>query len=235
MNINNLINLMPDNVQKNILSKAQLISIELSQIIHVADQSLEYLYFPQDGFISIVQTIDSYPPLEVGMIGREGMLGVELMLGIETALFGAIVQGSGNTWKIKASDFLAIIKDSAELEAVMKAYLAVRMSQIGLSAACEHFHEIAPRLAKWLLMSQDRAQSTVFLMTHEFIALMLGVRRVGVTTSAAEFRRRGLIEYSRGTIEILNRAGLESEACSCYQKNRKIYSSLISSDHLHQK
>ena len=228
MNRNSLINHLPKSNQERIFSKAILTELKLSQIICLADKPTEFIYFPVDGFISITQSIDEHPPIEVGMIGREGMLGAEHILGINSNPFGALVQGNGSAWKIGANDFLHEIQNSAEFRAIIDGYLAVRNKQLGLSVACEHFHEIGPRFAKWLLMSQDRAQSPAFLMTHEFIALMLGVRRVGITTIAADFRRRGLIEYHRGEMKVLNRVALKAEACSCYLKNQKIYTSIIS-------
>lgn len=227
MNQNLLITLLPKKTQEALLAKSILTELKLSQITCVVDKPTEYLFFPVDGFISITQEIDEHPPLEVGMIGREGVLGSEVILGVSTNTFGAIVQGAGNAWRINVADFLIETKNNPELKRIINLYSAVRINQLGQSAACEHFHEIGPRLAKWLLMSQDRAQSPTFLMTHEFIALMLGVRRVGVTTIASDFRRRGLIEYHRGEIKVLNRVALKAEACSCYQKNKKIFSSLI--------
>jgi len=227
MSKNALIDLLPKKLQEHLIAKSECVELVLSNIICTVDEAIDYIYFPADGFISIVQSIDEHPPLEVGMIGREGALGTEIILGLKTNPFGAIVQGGGSAWRIKAKDFLVEIKDNPELKGIIDSYLAVRINQLGLSAACEHFHEIGPRLAKWLLMSQDRAKSPTFLMTHEFISLMLGVRRVGVTTAAADFRRRGLIEYHRGEMKVLNRTALKAEACSCYLRNRKIYSNLI--------
>ena len=227
MNKNSLINSLPQKIQDSLLAKATLVELTLSQMICIPESVLEHLYFPVDGFISILQKIDDHPPLEIGMIGREGVLGAEALLGLEKNSFGAIIQGSGSAWKIGVQDFLDEVNNHLELKNIINAYLSIRIAQLGLSAACEHFHEIGPRLAKWLLMSEDRAQSPTFLMTHEFISLMLGVRRVGITTAAADFRRRGMIEYHRGEMKILDRASLNLEACSCYLPNKKIYSSLI--------
>lgn len=227
MNKNLLIDLLPKNTQALFFLKAELIDLALSKIICLVDEPTKYVYFPTDGFISITQSVDKHPAIEIGMIGREGALGTEVILGCSVNPFSAIVQGSGNAWKISTKDLIAEAKKSADLRRMLNSYISVRIGQLGLSAACEHFHEIGPRLAKWLLMSQDRAQSSTFLMTHEFIALMLGVRRVGVTTTASDFRRRGLIEYHRGEMKVLNRVALKAEACSCYQKNRLIFSILI--------
>lgn len=227
MNRNTLISLLPDKHQESLLSNAELVELKLSQVICTADQPITHIYLPINCFISITQNIDHYSPIEIGMIGDEGILGAEIALGASSNKFSALVQGAGTAWKIDSQLFLGEVNHSLELKKIIHAYLEVRISQLGLSAGCEHFHEIGPRLAKWLLMSQDRAKSPTFLMTHEFMSLMLGVRRVGVTTTAADFRRRGLIQYHRGEIKILNRAALKAEACSCYQRDRKTYSSII--------
>jgi CRP-like cAMP-binding protein len=227
MQHNTLINLLPQKIQDRIFSTAEEVAFDLSQVIHKVNSPIEHIYFPVDGFISLIQGVEDSPTLEIGMVGREGVLGAEIALGVDHSLFGAIVQGSGSAWQIGVKEFSSALSEIPELRKIMHAYIAVRISQLGLSAACEHFHEIGPRLAKWLLMSQDRAQSSTFLMTHEFIALMLGVRRVGITTTAADFRRRGLIEYHRGEMKVLNRVALKAEACSCYQNNQKIFSALI--------
>ena len=227
MNKNVLLNQLSKKYRELILQDAELTQLNLSNVICIANKPQEFLYFPRDGFISLVQKIDEHPPLEVGMIGREGVLGSEIILGINENMFGGIVQGSGDAWKIRVEDFMQNFHNIPELKELIYKYLSIRIRQLGLSAACEHFHEIGPRLAKWLLMSQDRAQSSTFLMTHEFISLMLGIRRVGVTTTAAEFKRRGLIDYRRGEIKILDRTRLIKEACSCYRVNIDIYSSTI--------
>lgn len=222
MSKNFLIDLLPNKTQELLLSKAELYELNHSETICIANEPIGHLYFPIDGCISIVQNIDDHPPLGIGIIGSEGVVGAEITLGASVNSFGAMVQSAGSAWKIKPKEFLVEIKNNPELRHVINRYLARHMIQLGLTAACEHFHEIGPRLAKWLLMSQDRAQSPTFFMTHEFISLMMGVRRVGITTIAADFKRRGLIDYHRGEITILNRPALKADACSCYQKNRKI-------------
>ncbi len=227
MKKNSLINLLPPKDQDDFYSKAHLVELNLSQVIGEAGTPSTEVYFPSNCFISVIQRIEGASSIEVGIIGREGLLGSEIALGVSTNSFGSLVQGPGNAWKIDAKDFISQIKKSLAFTDIINSYIAVRLSQLGLSIACEHFHEIGPRLAKWLLMSQDRAQSDSFFMTHEFISLMLGVRREGITGAAVDFRRRSLIDYHRGEMKILNRVALKAEACSCYQKNRKIYTSIF--------
>ncbi len=227
MNRNTLISLLPKKVKAALLLKAEIIEFNLSEIICLVGHPTHHVYFPMNGFISLIQNIDQHPSIEVGMIGREGVLGAEVVLGMNVSPFGALVQGVGNAFKISTDDFLTEVNKNPELKMVINHYLLVRINQLGLSVGCEHFHSIASRLAKWLLMSQDRAQSDRFMMTHEFISLMLGVRRVGVTTTAADFKRRGLIDYHRGEMQVIDRAALKAEACSCYQNNKNIFSNLI--------
>jgi CRP-like cAMP-binding protein len=227
MGNNQLINSLDSKDQRIFFSNATLTKLSLSEIIYEFDKPTEYLYFPTDGFFSIIQAIDFHTQLEVGMIGREGFLGAEVMLGLKNNPFKALVQGEGHAWKIKPHYFLAQIKKNQRLAKITLGYLAIRFKLLSLSCACEHFHAIGPRLAKWLLMSQDRAQSSTFMMTHESIGLMMGVRRVGITTAANDFRKLGLINYHRGEMQILNRTALMKQACSCYQKNNDIFGSLL--------
>jgi CRP-like cAMP-binding protein len=227
MNKNILISSLSKKTQDALFLNAQSIELSLSQDICLADKPIKYIYFPIDGFISITQNVDEKSLIEIGMIGREGMLGAEVVLGVNVHPFNGLIQGAGNALRIYTQDFMNEIEKNAELKIAIKKYLLIRIQQLGLSVGCEHFHSISARLAKWLLMSEDRAQSSTFQMTHEFISLMLGVRRVGVTTTAADFKRRGIIEYHRGEMKVLDRTALKAEACSCYQENIKIYSHLI--------
>jgi CRP-like cAMP-binding protein len=188
---------------------------------------MRHVYFPIDGFISLVTRVDDHPALEVGMIGREGMLGSQLVLGVTIAPVQALVQGAGATWRIGVAAFRRELASSAALQRSLNRYFYILTVQMTAASACIRFHLIGPRLARWLLMSQDRAHSDQFRVTHEFLAYMLGVRRVGITMAAVALQRKGLVEYHRGELTVLDRRGLEAEACSCYADEQNMYSELM--------
>lgn len=224
---NHLIELLPKTVRKRFVALCEPFDLVLSAELTVRGQELTHAYFPRTGFISLVIDIDTHPPLEVGMIGREGMLGSELVLGLAKTPWRALVQGEGCSWRIGAESLRKAIEDMPALQSLLQRTQMIRMHQQALASACERFHPIAPRLARWLLMSQDRAQCDQFHVTQEFIALMLGVRRVGVTQSASDFQKGGLIEYRRGELKVLDRLGLEKAACSCYEADKLLHTELM--------
>jgi CRP-like cAMP-binding protein len=164
--------------------------------------------------ISLAIDMNTYPGLEVGMAGRESMLGSELVLGLAPTPWRALVQGPGLSWRIEADAVRQACTASQALRQVMQTSLLVRLHEQTLAAGCERFHMTAPRLARWLLMSQDRAQADTFHVTQEFLALMLGVQRVSVSEAASRFQKNGLIRYSGGALTVQDRASLEAEAAA---------------------
>ncbi|MDP2096484.1 MAG: Crp/Fnr family transcriptional regulator [Hydrogenophaga sp.] len=228
---NRLIQQLPVEVRRRFLDRCEPFDLVLSAELSVRGQPLTHACFPRTGFISLVIDVDSHPPLEVGMVGRESMLGSELVLGLAKTPWRALVQGAGSSWRIGAEALRNSLADMPALLDVVQASLLVRLHQQALASACERFHPIGPRLARWLLMSQDRAQSDTFHVTQEFIALMLGVRRVGITMAAGGFQDSGLIEYHRGEVTVLNRTALEAEACSCYVADKQIHAELTAHRH----
>lgn len=214
--LSTLIEGLPSKQRKQLLNGCEPVDLVFGKVLYEADQPIRYVYFPLSGFISLVSTMDGHPPLEMGLIGNEGMLGATLALGIGRAPMRAVVQGSGSALRIPTALFKQELLSSPALLRSLKRYLYVLMAQLSQSAACTHFHEIEPRLARWLLMTHDRAHANHFHLTHEYLAEMLGVRRSGVSIAAAALQERGLISYSRGEIQILDRAGLEQAACECY-------------------
>ncbi|MES2958879.1 MAG: Crp/Fnr family transcriptional regulator [Pseudomonadota bacterium] len=210
-----------------LLAVCEEVPLVLGEVLCEPGKATRHVYFPVEGFISLVVPIDGKPALEVGMVGREGMLGAQLALGVTTVPLHALVQGAGTACRIVTGVFRKQLADSAALQRTLNRYLYVMMGQLAASAACLRFHLIGPRLARWLLMSQDRAHTDHFHMTQEFLAYMLGVRRVGITAAASELQRGGLIEYHRGEMKVLDRAGLEAAACDCYATDRKAYAELL--------
>jgi CRP-like cAMP-binding protein len=224
---NHLIELLPRRERQRLLAACEPVELALAEVLCEPGEPARHAYFPIEGFISLVAPINGKPSLEVGMVGREGMLGAQLALGVSTVPLHAVVQGAGSAWRMRADTFRRELTRSLALQRVVNRYLSVRMAQLAVSATCVRFHLLGPRLARWLLMSQDRAHADSFRVTQEFIAYMLGVRRVGVTTAAGDLQRNGLIEYHRGEVTVRNRRGLEAAACSCYAADKQSYVELM--------
>lgn len=205
------------------LVQAKAVELKFAEVLWQPGKPARYAYFPLTAFISLVASLEGAPVLEVGMAGHEGVLGAQLALGLTAAPLHAVVQGAGKAWRVGAAAFQSEVARSEPLRRIIDSYLSVLMSQMGTAAACMRFHNIGPRLARWLLMTQDRARSDHFNVTHQFLSYMLGVRRVGVTSAAGALQAQGHISYSRGVLKILDRKGLERAACSCYAADRKSY------------
>ncbi|WP_372529251.1 Crp/Fnr family transcriptional regulator [Piscinibacter sp.] len=224
---NHLIELLPRKDRFHLLAVCEPVQLVLGDVLCEPGKPTRHVYFPTDGFISLVALSDGKPALEVGMVGREGMLGAHLALGVVTAPLHAVVQGPGGAWRVGSAAFRGELKRSPALRRSLNHYLYVLMTQLAASASCLRFHLIGPRLARWLLMSQDRAHADRFRVTHEFLAYMLGVRRVGITMAAGALQRGGLIEYHRGELTVLDRRGLEAAACGCYAVDRQAYADVM--------
>ncbi len=220
---NQLIELLPAKDRRRLLNVAESVQLELSELLGEVGKPTRFIYFPVNGFISLVTSIAGKPVLEVGMVGREGMFGAQVGLRVLTQPLHAIVQGSGSAWRVPVTEFCAQLDRSIPLQHLIGRYVYVLMRQLAAAAACTRFHEIDARLARWLLMMQDRAHDDAFGVTHEFLSFMLGVRRVGVTLAAGALQKSGLIAYRRGQVTVLNRTGLEKIACSCYRDDKRVY------------
>lgn len=218
---------MPRKDRLRLLAVCEPVELALAQVLCEPGQPTRHVYFPTEGFISLVALVDGSPGVEVGMAGREGMLGAHLALGVLTAPFHAIVQGPGTALRVGAPAFKRELAASSALQRGLKRYLYVLMAQQATSAGCLRFHFTSQRLARWLLMSQDRAHANSFHVTHEFLAYMLGMRRAGVTAAASTLQRGGLIQYHRGEITVLDRGGLEAAACGCYAADRRVYAEIV--------
>ena len=207
-----------------LISGSEPVVLRAGDTLSEAGKRLAAVYFPIDSSISLTVPVAGQPPLEVGLIGYEGMLGVPLILGASMSAFHAVVQGAGRAWCVDAGRFTRQLEKSRPLRLRMNAYAHVHLLQVAQTAACKNFHLVEARLARWLLMSRDRARSDRISLTHEMLSQLLGVRRAGVTLAANSLQRRALISYARGQIELLDASGLEAAACACYAGEKRTYS-----------
>ncbi|HEY0894099.1 MAG TPA: Crp/Fnr family transcriptional regulator [Cellvibrio sp.] len=225
--VNRLIESLSPEARQQILYSCEQVELSSGTVLCEPDQPFRYVYFPLTSFITLVTTLRDHQPLEMGLIGNEGMLGATVALGINSAPMRAMVQGSGTALRMTAEQLQQDLQNNAALTSTFNRYLYVLMAQLAQTAACAHFHAIEPRLARWLLMTHDRAHADYFHLTQEFLANMLGVRRSGITVAAGVLQERKLIQYTRGKISILDRAGLEAVACECYEAVTKDYARLF--------
>lgn len=215
---NLLLAALPGKIYRDLLPALAPATLAFGDVLYEPEARIRHVYFPSDCLVSLLTVADDRLALEVGMVGREGMVGAPLALGIALSPVRALVQGGGAALRMSAGRFASALRHSPPLQDRVHGYVHALMSQISRTAACNRFHVVEARLARWLLMTRDRVGSGEFRMTHEFLAAMLGVRRVGVTEAASALQRKELIEYRRGRIRILDRAGLEAASCSCYVK-----------------
>ena len=220
---NALIRRLPVADRARLLARCEPVQLALSAVLVEAGAQADPVFFPVDAFVSEVLGVPGHPGLEVGMIGREGMVGATRGLGVTVAPFRSVVQGAGSAWRLGGEDLDREMLRSDALRGVVHRYLYGTMVQLGTASACRRFHALGPRLARWLLMSHDRAHADEFRVTHEFLGLMLGVRRVGVTLAAGALQATGAIRYRRGHVTVLDREGLEAQACSCYRADLRAY------------
>ena len=220
---NSLLAALPDKDYQRLLAGLEPVTLTLGEVFYESGETIRHVYFPCDSLVSLLTLADGHLALEVGLIGREGMVGIPLVLGHNVSSVRALVQGSGTALRMASALFLKEFGLSRPLQREVYRYTHSLMAQISQTAACNRFHVVEQRFARWLLMTHDRVKSDHFRMTHEFLGHMLGVRRVGVTKAAQALQKRNLISYSRGNISILDRSGLEAAACQCYEVVRGMY------------
>ena len=194
------------------------VTLAFGDVLYEPGATIPDVYFPGRSVVSLLTVVDGHEALEVGLVGHDGMVGIPLALGIDVSPVRALVQGAGSALQMSAGHFRKVFNASPPLQRALLRYAHELMAQVTQTAACNRFHRVEARLARWLLMTRDRVRSGQFHLTHEFLAHMLGVRRVGVTEAASGLQKRKLIDYSRGNIRILDDAGLEAAACSCYKR-----------------
>jgi CRP-like cAMP-binding protein len=219
---NRILAALPRKANRRFLAALTPVELALGQVLyHPRTRSL-YVYFPNDCTVSLLAVADRTSGLEVGLVGREGMVGIALALGATGSPVRALVQGAGSAMRMSSARFCSELKRNLPLQRELRRCAYVAMATAMQIAVCNNEHLLEARLARWLLMTRDRAAADKFACTQESIARMLGVRRVGVTVAAGDLQRRGLIRYSRGAMQILDAKGLLAASCSCYAVIREI-------------
>jgi CRP-like cAMP-binding protein len=220
---NRLLGCLPRGERQRFLDECDPVDLAFGTVLSEPGAPSRYVYFPSHSYISLLAPAVPHATLEVGLIGSEGMLGVGHILDVDVSPLQAVVAGPGAAMRMTARAFTRALGRSVPLQRQLNRYLYALMAQFAQSGVCARHHDVTSRLARWLLMTQDRAHSSRFFITHEFLATMLGVRRVGVTTAAGRLQRAHVIAYRRGNIEILDRSGLERASCDCYHTMRDTY------------
>jgi CRP-like cAMP-binding protein len=214
---------IPPKQYQRLRAQLEPVTLKFGQVLYQPGKAIRHVYFPVDCLISLLTAVDKRRTLEVGMVGNEGMAGMPFILGMGVSGVRAIVQGAGNALRMDSARFRIEFDRNLPLQQALYRYTYALMAQISQTAACNRFHETEARLARWLLITRDRVGADEFPLTHEFLAHMLGLRREGVTEAASALKRRKLIGYNRGKIQILDTKGLKASSCSCYQVVKTVY------------
>jgi CRP-like cAMP-binding protein len=213
---NRLLAKLPKSEYQRLLPQLEQVTLDFGETIYEPGASIRHVYFPNDSIISLLAQVADRATLEVGIVGNEGMAGISVFMGVNKSRNRAVVQGAGTAMRMKAAALRQEASSVGPLHHLLRRFSHSLLTQVSQSAACNRFHIVKERLARWLLMTSDRLSSNEFRVTQEFMSNMLGVRREEVTMTAGTLQRDKLITYSRGQVKILNRAGLEAVSCNCY-------------------
>jgi CRP-like cAMP-binding protein len=214
---NRLLAALPAKEYQRLLPQLETVTLAFAQVIYKPGDTIRHVYFPNNSIVSLLAAENHHASLEVGMIGNEGMTGISVFMGVSKSRTLALVQGAGTAVRMKSAALRQESDDVGPFHRLLHLYTHSLLTQMSLSSACNRFHPLNARLARWLLMTQDRIGSDEFRLTQEFMSNMLGVRREGVNKAAGDLQRGKLVRYSRGQMAVLNRAGLEKLSCPCYQ------------------
>ena len=224
---NHLLAALPSGVLTQLLPRMQPVALDLREVLHAPEAPVEAVHFVEAGWVSMVARLEDGLSAEVGLVGREGMVGLPLVFGVEAAGVEGLVQGPGTALRMEAGAFRRALDEHPAFRALLFRYGEFMRAQVTQTAACNGNHGLEQRLARWLLMSHDRAGSDHFPMTHEFLAVMLCVHRPSVTVAARLLQRAGLIRYGNGIITVVDRPGLEAATCECHGVVKRQYHKLL--------
>jgi PAS domain S-box-containing protein len=222
---NNLLAGLPRKDYLALLDDLEPVTLTSGTVLYEPDELIRHVFFPIDCLVSLLSTVEGRQAMEVGLVGREGMVGISLALGMDVSSVRALVQATGMAMRMKAARFHKGFEQSLPLQRELYRYTYAKLAMARQNVACNRFHAVEARLARWLLMTSDRVQSEEFFLTQAFLADMLGVRRAEVNEAAGALQQRKLISYSRGKIRILDRKGLEAASCRCYTRIEGLHDS----------
>jgi CRP-like cAMP-binding protein len=214
---NRLLATLPKNDYQRLLPQLEPVALTFAEVLYEPGGSIRHVYFPNDSIVSLLAEVAEREALEVGIVGNEGMTGISVFMGVNSSRNRAVVQGAGTALRMRAAALRKEAGYVGSLHRLLHRYSHSLLTQASQAAACNRFHRVSARLARWLLMTHDRLGADEFRVTQEFMAYMLGVRREGVTVAASALQKDHFISYSRGQIMILNRIGLEAVSCECYR------------------
>lgn len=225
--LNRLLASLPKEVYQRLVPHFRVVHLELGQVLHEPNETVVMVYFPNQAMVSLVKVMENGATIEAGVVGNDGIVGYPVFLGGKSSASRAVVQIPGDAIAIDAAVLKTEFNRGGALQQRLLLYSQALIAQISQTAACNRFHPIEERLARWLLQSQDASQSTNLELTQDFLASMLGTRRASITLAAGKLQQAGLIHYSRGVIQILDRAALETTACECYEVVQAEYARLL--------
>ena len=218
---NHLLAALPAAELMRLLPHLERVLLPLGTAIYESGGKQGHVYFPASGIVSLLYVMNDGSAAEIAVVGNEGMVGIALFMGGETTPSRAVVQSAGSAWRLEAAVLKAEFERGGSLQRLLLRYTQALITQMTQTAVCNRHHLLEQQLCRWLLLSLDRLPSNQLVMTQQLIANMLGVRREGVTEAAGRLQADGLIDYSRGHINVLDRAQLEARACECYAVVRR--------------
>lgn len=224
---NHLLAMLPSEDYERIQGGLEPVSMELGESLYEPNMQMQHVYFPVDSIVSLLSVMEDGGSAEISVVGFEGIVGVSLFMGGETTPSRAVVQSSGQAYRLPSKVLKAEFGRAGATQRLLLRYTQALLTQMAQTAVCNRHHTLDQQLCRWLLLSHDRLRSDELVMTQELIANMLGVRREGVTEAAGKLQRSGLISYHRGHISILDRAGLEARTCECYGVVKAEYERLL--------
>jgi CRP-like cAMP-binding protein len=218
---NRILLLVPDEEYLSIRPHLKFLSMPHHLSLHHPHRMSKFVYFPNDGFISLVVEMKDGKTAEAGLLGNDGVAGIPAVMGLARSPLREIVQVAGSGFRVEIEAMRALLPGAPHLQAVLNRYAAGLAMQVAQTAACNRLHNVEKRLARWLLIAQDRMDSGLIPITHDFLATMLGTDRPSVSLAAAVLQKREIVRYTRGAVTILNRKALEAFACECYSVIRQ--------------